>query len=148
MKLEDRRLIEDYLPLDAINAIASKEKLHPRRYVELVHYWPARRPITACRAAVYAALAPAPRDDEERDRAASFVVRRVHSERRWENQPAEGWTVDDIDVVELRNTASVMTLDPNATPNRLNASIGLRGNIHRFAAAHETCQFALIAFTP
>ena len=26
----DRRLIEDYLPLDAINAIASKEKLHPR----------------------------------------------------------------------------------------------------------------------
>ena len=46
MNLEERRLIEDYLPLDALNAIASKEKLHPRRYVELVHYWPARRPIT------------------------------------------------------------------------------------------------------
>lgn len=75
MKTDDRRLIEDYLPLDALNAIASKEKLHPRRYVELVHYWPARRPITACRAAVYAALAPAPRTDEERDEAASFVAR-------------------------------------------------------------------------
>ena len=48
----DRRLIEDYLPLDALNAIASREKLHPRRYVELVHYWPARRPITASRAGV------------------------------------------------------------------------------------------------
>ena len=71
----DRRLIEDYLPLDTLNAIASKEKLHPRRYVELVHYWPARRPITACRAAIYAALAPAPRDDEERERAASFVAK-------------------------------------------------------------------------
>ena len=71
----DRRLIEDYLPLDVLNAIASKEKLHPRRYVELVHYWPARRPITACRAAIYAALTPAPLDDEKRESAASFVAR-------------------------------------------------------------------------
>ena len=70
----DRRLIEDYLPLDAINAIASKEKLHPRRYVELVHYWPARRPITASRAAVYAALVPAPNSDAERDEAKDFVA--------------------------------------------------------------------------
>ena len=75
MSGEDRRLIEDYLPLDALNAIASNEKLHPRRYVELVHYWPARRPITAMRAAIYAALAPAPRSGEERKEAASFVRR-------------------------------------------------------------------------
>ena len=52
MAMDDRRLIEDYLPLDDLNAVASKEKLHPRRYVELVHYWPARRPITASRAAI------------------------------------------------------------------------------------------------
>lgn len=73
MTTDDRRLIEDYLPLDVLNAIASKEKLHPRRYVELIHYWPARRPITACRAAIYAALAPAPRTDAEREEAATFV---------------------------------------------------------------------------
>ena len=73
--MSDRRLIEDYLPLDALNAIASKEKHHPRRYVELVHYWPARRPITAMRAAIYAALVPAPDSDEERTEAASFVAR-------------------------------------------------------------------------
>ena len=73
MTTNDRRLIEDYLPLDALNAIASREKLHPRRYVELIHYWPARRPITACRAAIYAALTSAPRDNEERNEAASFV---------------------------------------------------------------------------
>ena len=71
----DRRLIEDYLPLDAINAIASKEKLHPRRYVELVHYWPARRPITACRAAIYAALVGAPETEQERSDAGAFVAR-------------------------------------------------------------------------
>lgn len=73
--INDRRLIEDYLPLDAINAIASREKLHPRRYVELIHYWPARRPITASRAAVYAALVPAPTSDDEREKAAAFVAR-------------------------------------------------------------------------
>ena len=71
----DRRLIEDYLPLNALNAIASKEKLHPRRYVELIHYWPARRPITASRAAIYAALVAAPTSVDEREAAASFVTR-------------------------------------------------------------------------
>ena len=75
MESIDRRLIEDYLPLDGINAIASREKLHPRRYVELVHYWPARRPITACRAAIYAALVRAPETDEERSDAGAFVAR-------------------------------------------------------------------------
>ena len=71
---EDWRLIEDYLPLNVLNAIASKEKLHPRRYVELVHYWPARRPITACRAAIYATLVAAPNNDRDREAAAAFVA--------------------------------------------------------------------------
>ena len=74
MNTGDRRLIEDYLPLDDLNAIASREKLHPRRYVELVHYWPARRPITAARAAVYAALVSAPKTDAEREAAGAFVT--------------------------------------------------------------------------
>ena len=75
METGDRRLIEDYLPLEVLNAIAAREKLHPRRYVEMVHYWPARRPISAVRAAIYAALVPAPRSDDERKEAAAFVVR-------------------------------------------------------------------------
>ena len=33
-----------------------------------------------------------------------MLFERVHTERRWENQPATGWTVDDLDVVEIRNT--------------------------------------------
>ena len=38
----DRRLIEDYLPLDALNAISAKEKKHPKHPVVFVHYWPTR----------------------------------------------------------------------------------------------------------
>ena len=73
--IADRRLIEDYLPLDVLNAISSKEKKHPKHALALIHYWPARRPTTACRAAIYAALAPAPRTEAERAEAASFVAR-------------------------------------------------------------------------
>ena len=75
MTEDDRRLIEDYLPLDALNAISAKEKKHPKHPVALIHYWPARRPTSASRAAVYAALVPAPRSGDERRDAASFVTR-------------------------------------------------------------------------
>ena len=35
-----------------------------------------------------------------------MLFERMHSERRWENQPATGWTVDDLDVAEVRSTAA------------------------------------------
>jgi putative DNA methylase len=70
----DRRLIEDYLPIRELNEIAAKEKKHPEHPVALVHYWPARRPITACRAAIYAALVPAPKGAHGRERASKFVI--------------------------------------------------------------------------
>ena len=35
-----------------------------------------------------------------------LLFERMHSERRWENQPAEGWTVADLDVTEVRNTVA------------------------------------------
>lgn len=35
-----------------------------------------------------------------------MLFERMHSEQRWVKQPAEGWTVDDLDVVEIRKTAA------------------------------------------
>lgn len=35
-----------------------------------------------------------------------MLSERMHSERRWENQPADGWTVDDLDVGEIRKTVA------------------------------------------
>ena len=29
---------------------------------------------------------------------------RMHSEQRWENQPAAGWSINDLDVAEIRRT--------------------------------------------
>ena len=35
-----------------------------------------------------------------------MLFERMHSEQRWENQPGAGWTVDDLDVAEIRRTVS------------------------------------------
>ena len=37
-----------------------------------------------------------PRDAQDR-----MLIERVHSEQRWENQPATGWSVDDLDLSEI-----------------------------------------------
>lgn len=39
------------------------------------------------------------RDDEHR-----MFLERVHTQQRWENQPAEGWSVEDLDAAEIRRT--------------------------------------------
>jgi putative DNA methylase len=56
---EDRRLIEDYLPIEAISKEASREKSVRKGHISTLHLWWARRPLVACRAAVYGALVPA-----------------------------------------------------------------------------------------
>jgi len=58
---DDKRLIEDYLPIEAISAEASREKSVRKGHISTLHLWWARRPLVACRAAVYGALVPANR---------------------------------------------------------------------------------------
>jgi len=58
---DEKRLIEDYLPIEAISAAASGEKNVRRGHISTLHLWWARRPLVACRAAVYGALVPAGR---------------------------------------------------------------------------------------
>ncbi|WP_176229129.1 DUF1156 domain-containing protein [Candidatus Hakubella thermalkaliphila] len=56
----DTRLIEDYLPIREISAESSREKSIRRGHISTLHLWWARRPLVACRAAVYGALVAAP----------------------------------------------------------------------------------------
>ncbi len=58
---DDRRLIEDYLPIEAVSKEASREKSVRKGHISTLHLWWARRPLVACRAAVYGALVPASR---------------------------------------------------------------------------------------
>lgn len=60
MDHDNRRLIEDYLPIQAISEEAAGEP-RTKGHISTMHIWRARRPLVACRAAVYGALVPADR---------------------------------------------------------------------------------------
>jgi putative DNA methylase len=70
----DRRLIEDYIPIEAISAEARREKSIRKGHISTLHLWWARRPLVAARAAVYGALVPAPDDKKAKQQAADFVA--------------------------------------------------------------------------
>jgi putative DNA methylase len=57
----DLRLIEDYLPIEAISAEASREKGARKGHISTLHLCWAPRPLVACRAAMCGALVLADR---------------------------------------------------------------------------------------
>jgi putative DNA methylase len=71
----DRRLIEDYLPIKEISKESSCEKSIRKGHISTLHLWWARRPLVACRAAVYGALVPAPAAKNGRGPKSDFVKR-------------------------------------------------------------------------
>jgi len=72
--VSERRLIEEYLPISAVSYEATREKLLRRRdyHISMLHLWWARRPLAAARAAVYAALVPAPEEIDAKEQAEFF----------------------------------------------------------------------------
>ena len=76
-----RTMIEDYIPVGEISTECVREKLGghhiSRGMPRNVHIWWARRPLAACRAAVYAAFAP-PAEGKERKELGSFFTELCH----------------------------------------------------------------------
>ena len=62
----DRRLIEDYLPLNQVNNASRREKKPRKGHVSTLHLWWARQPLAACRAAVFATFVRAPSNGQGR----------------------------------------------------------------------------------
>lgn len=58
-----KKLIEVALPLDAINKASAREKSIRHGHPSTLHLWWARRPLAACRAALFASLVDDPDDD-------------------------------------------------------------------------------------
>jgi adenine-specific DNA methylase len=60
-----RRLIEEAFPLKKVSEDSKHEKTAGRLgHISTLHFWPARRPLAACRAAIIATLLPDPGDAE------------------------------------------------------------------------------------
>jgi len=80
----DLRIIEDYLPVQEIGVAASAEP-RMKGHLSTLHLWRARRPLVACRAAVFGALVPESRfspssaaagevDDSSREASGKFLA--------------------------------------------------------------------------
>ena len=69
-----RRLIEEALPLAAVNAESAREKHARRGHISAMHLWWARRPLAMCRAVTFAALVPDPGDDATRSRMLQHIA--------------------------------------------------------------------------
>ena len=71
----DKRLIEDFLPIKEISKESAREKSIRQGHISTLHLWWARRPLVACRAAVYASLVPAPKEKNGRGPKSGFIQR-------------------------------------------------------------------------
>ena len=76
---EERKLIEEFLPVREIGREASREKSAGRDYhLSTLHWWWARRPVAAARAAVLATLVPSSAFPEKREDLESFFGLLTH----------------------------------------------------------------------
>jgi adenine-specific DNA methylase len=55
-----KRLIEEDFPIFEVGQASAEEKGVPEGYISTLHIWWARRPLAACRAAIFASLVPDP----------------------------------------------------------------------------------------
>lgn len=72
---DDRRLIEEVLPIRAVSGEASREKSIRHGHISTLHIWWARRPLVACRAAVVGALLRTHDGTERREDLEQFLAR-------------------------------------------------------------------------
>ena len=69
-----RRLIEEALPLEAVNAASAREKSLRHGHISTMHLWWARRPLAMSRAVVLGTLLPDPGDDERRNEILDLIA--------------------------------------------------------------------------
>ncbi|MEA5512319.1 DUF1156 domain-containing protein [Crocosphaera sp. UHCC 0190] len=70
----DRRLIEDFIPIKEISKESAREKSIRKGHISTLHLWWARRPLVAARAAVFASLIPAPETPQKRTALAKTMI--------------------------------------------------------------------------
>lgn len=70
----DRRLIEDFIPIREISAESAREKSIRKGHISTLHLWWARRPLVAARAAVFASLVAAPESSQKRTALSKAMI--------------------------------------------------------------------------
>src|SRR6266496_6480941 len=89
-----KRLIEVALPLKEVSEQSAREKAIRHGHNSTLHIWWARRPLAACRAAVFASLIPDP-DDPECPENFRSLVNEVLNENQYKPKNGDGSPVQD-----------------------------------------------------
>ena len=79
--MDEKRFIEVTFPLKEVSEISAKEKNIRHGHISTLHIWWARRPLASSRATSYAALIPAPKNEEEKSKTNDFII----DFAKWEN---------------------------------------------------------------
>jgi adenine-specific DNA methylase len=89
-----KRLIEVALPLKEVSEHSAREKSIRHGHISTLHIWWARRPLAACRAAVFASLVPDPDDSECPEEFRKFV-RDVLGQSQFKPTNGDGSSIED-----------------------------------------------------
>jgi len=89
-----KRLIEVALPLKEVSEQSAREKSIRHGHISTLHIWWARRPLAACRAAVFASLIPDP-DDPECPESFRKLVTELLDRNEFKPRNGDGSTVED-----------------------------------------------------
>lgn len=89
-----KRLIEVALPLKEVSEQSAREKSIRHGHISTLHIWWARRPLAACRAAVFASLIPDPDDPECPDHFRKLVMETL-TRNEFKPKNGDGSTVED-----------------------------------------------------
>jgi adenine-specific DNA methylase len=90
-----KRLIEVALPLKEVSEQSAREKSIRHGHISTLHIWWARRPLAACRAAVFASLIPDPNDPECPEDFRKLVMDLLKSERFRPSSETNGQKPED-----------------------------------------------------
>ncbi len=104
-----RRFIEESFPVREVSAESVREKNIRHGHISTLHIWWARRPLASSRATNYAALIPAPKNDEEWNKKRNFIINLC----KWENSN-ERYLLDQArkDILDAYGGVPPKVLDP------------------------------------
>ena len=82
-----KRFIEESFPMKEVSILSGHEKNIRRGNISQLHVWWARKPLASSRTTAYAALIPAPKNDQEEETRRRFII----DFAKWENTLNQGF---------------------------------------------------------
>jgi len=105
-----KRFIEETFPVREVSEESAREKNIRHGHISTLHIWWARRPLISSRATNYAALIPAPKNKDERDKKRRFIIKDL---AKWENS-LKHYIIENArkDILEANGGKPPRVLDP------------------------------------